>query len=75
MFVISKAIAFEISYDEMTEMEQQLKLFLDWFYQDVYGGNLNRLPTCKYTVHALSHIVENIRAWGSASYFWQFAEV
>ena len=75
MFVISKAISFEITYDEMTEMEKQLALFMDWFYKDVYAGNVKRLPTCKYTIHALSHLVDNIRAWGSASYFWQFAEV
>ena len=75
VFLISKSIAFEITFNEMNEMEKQLKLFLDWFYNVVYGGHQQRLPVCKYTVHALSHLIENIRDWGSASYYWQFAEV
>lgn len=75
VFVISKSIAFEITFDEMDEMEKQLKHFLDWFYNTVYDGHQQRLPMCKYTVHALSHLIENIREWGSASYYWQFTEV
>lgn len=75
VFVISKAISFEISYEEMVQMDEQLKLFLDWFYTSIYGGNNTRLPACKYTVHALSHLIKNVRDWGSASYFWQFTEV
>ena len=75
VFVMSLATSPELRYSEIDEIEKHLTLFLIWFYNIYYQQVPRRLPVCKYTVHALMHLVRDIRTWGSASYFWQFPEV
>jgi hypothetical protein len=75
VFVISKAVGIDITYADITEIESQMKLFLDWFYLTFYGKKIERLSACKYTVHALCHMAQNLWDWGPASYYWQFTEV
>jgi len=75
VFFVSKATATEITNDEIMEMDYQLQQILDWFYTTFYRNTAKNLPVCKYTVHGLTHLIKNIRDWGPASYFWQFAEV
>lgn len=75
VFAMSLATSPELRYSEINEIEKHLTLFLIWFYNIYYQQDPRRLPVCKYTVHALMHLVRDIRTWGSASYFWQFPEV
>jgi hypothetical protein len=75
VFFISKATATDVTYEGIAEMDYQLELFLKWYYETFYGNRAKNLPVCKYTVHGLTHLTKNIRDWGSAAYFWQFAEV
>lgn len=75
VFAISLAISYEVSYQEMDEIEHNLWLFSKWYYDTFYGREYERLPACKYTIHCLLHLAADIRNWGSASLFWQFAEV
>jgi len=74
-FAISLATSPELKYSEIDEIEKHLTLFIAWFYNTYYQQNAQRLPVCKYTVHALLHLVHYIRMWGPAVYFWQFPEV
>jgi hypothetical protein len=75
VLAISLATSPEIKYAEIEEVEKHLTSFLIWFYNTYHQQHLRRLPVCKYTVHALMHLVRDIRSWGSACYFWQFPEV
>ena len=75
VLVISKATFIEIAYDEIDLIDEQMTMFLDWFYSTFYKGNVEYLRACKYTVHGLHHLAQNIRDWGPASYYWQFTEV
>ena len=75
VYVVSVAISWEIEWDELDTVERYLKEFLKWFYETIYQRKSERLAACKYTIHALCHLVDDIRRWGSASYFWQFTEV
>lgn len=72
---ITMAASIEIRYVDMDVIENQLTLFMKWFYDTFYQNDHERLPICKYTEHCLLHIVRDIRNWGSASYYWQFPEV
>jgi hypothetical protein len=65
----------ELKHSEIKEIEVHLMLFIEWFYATYYQHSPERLPVCKYTVHALLHLIRNIHMWGPASYFWQFPEV
>jgi len=75
VLAMSLATSLELKHSEIGEIEKHLTLFVEWFYDTYYQQNPQRLPVCKYTVHALLHLVRDIRMWGSASYFWQFPEV
>ena len=75
VLAISMAVAYEIRYNELELIERHLLIFLRWFYDTFYHREYDRLPSCKYTIHALAHLVDGIRNWGSASYFWQFSQV
>ena len=58
---ISKATGLELTHVEIDEIEYQMNEFLKWFYDTFYGGKTANLATCKYTVHALSHLAQNLR--------------
>jgi len=75
VLAISLATSPEIKYAEIEEIEKHLTSFLTWFYNTYHQQHPRRLPVCKYTVHALMHLVRDVRTWGSACYFWQFPEV
>jgi hypothetical protein len=75
VFSISKATGLELAHNEIDEIEYQMNEFLRWFYATFYRGNNANLSACKYTVHALSHLAQNLRDWGPASYYWQYTEV
>jgi len=75
VFAISLATSPELTCAEIGEIEKHLNSFLIWFYNTYYQQDPRRLPVCKYTVHALMHLVRDVRSWGSACYFWQFPEV
>ena len=75
VFAMSMATSMELKHSEIKEIETHLTLFVEWFYSTYYQQNPERLPVCKYTVHALLHLIHDIQMWGPASYFWQFPEV
>jgi len=75
VLAVSLSVSYEITHDEITEIEQHLEAFVKWYYETFYDNNYERLPACKYTVHCILHIGQGIRNWGSASYFWQFPQV
>ena len=75
VLAISLATSPELEYSEIDEIGKHLALFLKWFLNTYYQENNRRLPVCKYTVHALMHLVRDVRNWGPACNFWQFAEV
>jgi len=75
VYVVSLSIAYQITYEEVKEIEHHLTLFLVWYYDTFYQNEYERLPACKYTAHSMMHLVQGIRNWASASYFWQFPEV
>ena len=75
VLAMSLATSFELGNDEIAEIEKHLTLFVEWFYDTYYQRNYDRLPACKYTVHSLLHVVQDVWNWGSVSYFWQFPEV
>jgi len=75
VLAVSLSVSYEITHDEITEIEQHLEAFVKWYYETFYDNNYERLPACKYTVHCILHIAQGIRNWGSASYFWQFPQV
>jgi hypothetical protein len=68
-------VGIELTYSEIDEIEYQMSEFLKWFYATFHQGKDVNLSVCKYTVHALSHLTENLRDWGAASYYWQYTEV
>jgi hypothetical protein len=75
VFSISKATGIELTYPEIDEIEYQMSEFLKWFYSTFHRGKDANLSVCKYTVHALSHLTQNLRDWGATSYYWQYTEV
>jgi hypothetical protein len=75
VFSISKATGLELTHPEIDEIEYQMNEFLKWFYATFYGEKVANLAGCKYTVHALSHLLQNLQDWGAASYYWQYTEV
>ena len=75
VFSITKAVGIELSHDEIDEIEYQMDEFLKWFYATFHKGKTANLSACKYTIRALSHLVQNLRDWGPASYYWQYSEV
>jgi hypothetical protein len=75
VFSISKATGLELTHMEIDEIEYQMNEFLKWFYATFYRGKAANLAVCKYTVHALSHLAQNLRYWGATSYYWQYTEV
>ena len=75
VLAISLATSPELEYSEIDEIGKHLALFLKWFLNTYYQDNNRRLPVCKYTVHALMHLVRDVRNWGPACNFWQFPEV
>ena len=75
VLAVSVATSYEISDNEIDELDLNLRLFSKWFYDTFYGRKYERLPACKYTIHCLCHLAGDIRNWGSASYFWQFSQV
>ena len=75
VLAMSLATGYEIESTELDIIERLLKSFTTWFYDTFYRGQYERLPVCKYTVHALLHLSREVRNWGPASYFWQYAEV
>jgi len=75
VLAMSLAISYEIESTELHLIDNLLKQFSDWFYSTFYRREYDYLQVCKYTIHALLHIPREIRNWGPASYFWQYAEV
>ena len=75
VYAISVGTSYEISNEEIDEIDHNLRLFSKWFYDTFYGREYERLPACKYTIHCLCHLARDIRNWGSASNFWQFPQV
>ena len=71
---VSLSTSFQLTNDEIEEIELHLKLFMQWFYDTFYQQKYERLPACKYTMHALLHLIRDIQNWGPASYFWQFSQ-
>ena len=72
---MSLATSYMIDSAEIQHIDTLLKQFITWFYDQFYGQKYDRLQVCKYTVHALLHLSREVRNWGPASYFWQYAEV
>jgi len=75
VLAVSLATSYQVTYDEIMEIERHLALVAKWYYGTFYQGNCDRLPACKYTMHALLHLEHDVPNWGPASYFWQFPEV
>jgi hypothetical protein len=75
VLAISVATSYQITDDEIKEVEQLLHKFLEWYYDTFYQMKSERLPACKYTTHALIHIPRDLQNWGPSSYYWQFPEV
>jgi hypothetical protein len=61
VLAISLAISLELTYEDIDEIELQLKLFVAWYYETFYQRDPSRLLVCKYTIHCLLHLVKNIR--------------
>lgn len=74
-YVLSVLTGYEIEFEQLDILEQQLRLFLKWFYNTFYKYENKRLPVLKYTVHALVHLIEDVKNWGPSSYFWQYPQV
>jgi hypothetical protein len=72
---MSLATSFEIRHEEIKEVKRHLMWFIKWFYDTYYQRSYERLPSCKYTIHGMLHLVEGLINWGPASYYWQYAEV
>lgn len=75
VLAISIATSYEVKYSEIAEIEDHITRFIKWYYDTYYQEDERRLAACKYTIHALIHVPQDIRNWGSASYFWQYPEV
>jgi hypothetical protein len=75
VLAISLATSYQVTMEEIDEIETNLNLFTKWYYDTFYQGHYDRLPACKYTIHAILHLVHDIRNWGPSSYYWQFPEV
>lgn len=75
VLAIALATSYEITNEEIDEIETHIERFTEWYYETFYQGKEERLPACKYTVHGLLHLATDIRNWGPASCFWQYPEV
>ena len=75
VLAVSIATSYQVKYTEIEEIERHIMLFVKWYYDTFYQGQSERLPACKYTVHGLLHLAEDLRNWGSASLYWQYAQV
>jgi hypothetical protein len=62
-------------HHDIQEIDDLIMRFVKWYYEAFYLGKQQRLPACKYTISGLLHLPDNLRNWGSASFFWQYAEV
>jgi len=60
VFFVSVATSYEIKMKEVEEAKEQLIGFTRWYYDTFYGGNPERLPACKYTIHGMLHLIEDI---------------
>jgi len=69
------AESYQISDQDLAEIELNLNKFTKWFYDTYYGRKYDRLPVCKYTMHGLSHLVQSLKSWGPACYTWQYPMV
>jgi Transposase family tnp2 len=75
VFIFTMATSYQIEMSQVMEIENHLVKFIKWYYDTYYQYQQERLPACKYTVHALLHLVQDIKNWGPASYYWQYPEV
>jgi len=75
VFVKVLAESYEISEQDLVDIELNLNKFIKWFYETYYRREYPRLPACKYTVHGLSHLVQSLKSWGPACYTWQYPMV
>ena len=75
VFVKILAESYEISEQDLVNIELNLNKFIKWFYDTYYKRQYARLPVCKYTVHGLSHLVRSLKSWGPACYTWQYPMV
>jgi hypothetical protein len=67
VFVKILAESYEISEQDLADIEFNLNKFIKWFYETYYRREYSRLPACKYMVHGLSHLVQSLKSWGPAS--------
>ena len=58
---------------DIDDAETSFAAFLHHYYTKVYQQKRDRLVACMYTVHALSHVAQCIKWWGSLCNVWQFA--
>jgi len=75
VFVSTMATSYELEASQISEIEIHVVKFAKWYYDTYYQNQYERLPACKYTIHVLLHLVQDIRNWGSTSYYWQYPEV
>lgn len=56
----------------MSESNKDLSNLTDWMVRIYYQYNEDRLPACPYMIHALLHIVEDVRNCGPVWLSWSF---
>src|SRR5205814_1669614 len=64
VLAVSGGTSYEISNDEIEEVDGNLRLFSKWFYDMFYGRKHERFPACIYTIHCLCHLAGDIYATG-----------
>ncbi|CUA77976.1 hypothetical protein RSOLAG22IIIB_12956 [Rhizoctonia solani] len=70
--IIDMVLQFEITDDELDELEQMVNQWVSEYEQYYYQYEAIRLPTCTLTIHALLHMPRTIRKAGPLWTSWAF---
>ncbi|CAE7227515.1 unnamed protein product, partial [Rhizoctonia solani] len=70
--IIGMVLQFEITYDELDELEQMVNQWVSQYEEYYYQYEPTRLPVCPLTIHALLHMPHTIRKAGPLWTSWAF---
>ncbi|KAG6815253.1 hypothetical protein H0H93_010446 [Arthromyces matolae] len=70
--IINRCIQFEMTYEDIEDVRGELIQWVQKYEEIYYQQDLQRLPTCPITVHALLHLASSIKFAGPVWCYWAY---